>query len=496
METNFVSVVWRRKWTILTAIVAALIVVYVGGRSATPAYEATAVLRVAIYASASQSPTLYNYNDELMNTFVKVATSTSIKEELANRLQTDQLPEIQVNSVASTELVTVTAVDADPQVALQTANTLAGLLVEQGRLLYAGSNTIDAKNVLAGQLEQSKIELDAMRREYEKLIAQPSTTEDKIAVTGQLLQEKQRTYETLLRQNEQAIYRDALESGMVTLVERATSSPVTSPQDQILNYLLALLAGLAVGVAAAFLLERLDTRIYDTSEIETMINTPSIARLPKTSRNHLYITRNGNSPLANSVRNLAATLQLADNRQLQKVILLTGAEPSQGATTTTANLGSALAEQGKKVLLVDCNLRDPNLHKLLDLPNDKGLTDVLSDKLDLADAIQPGTGIQPALLSTGPVDPAESLAASSAGIETLIKTIRQKFDYVLIDAPAIPWADLAAIVPATDALVLVVRRSHVKRESVRTAHEFLSRYQNKFMGLIVNESETHGVYAL
>jgi capsular exopolysaccharide synthesis family protein len=495
MEANFVSVVWRRKWTILTAIVAALIVVYVGGRSATPVYEATAVLRVAIYASASQSPTLYNYNDELMNTFVKVATSTSIKDELANRLQTDQLPEIQVKSVASTELVTVTAMDADSRFAVQTANTLADLLVEQGRLLYAG-NTVDAKNVLAGQLEQSKIELDAMRKEYEKLIAQPSTTEDKIAVTGQLLQEKQRTYETFLRQYEQAIYREALESGMVTLVERATSSPVTSPQDQILNYIFALFAGLAVGVGAALLLERLDTRIYATSEIETIINKPSIAKLPKTGRNHLYIARNGHSPLADTVRNLAATLQLADNRQYQKIILLTGAEPSQGATTTTANLGSALAEQGRKVLLVDCNLRDPNLHKLLNLPNDKGLTDVLSGKLDVADAIQPGTGIQPALLSTGPVNLTDSLAASSAGIESLIKTIRQKFDYILIDAPAIPWADLTAVIPAADGLVLVVRRSHVKRESVRAAHEFLSRHHNKFMGLIVNESETHGVYAL
>lgn len=495
MEANLVSVAWRRKWTILIAIIAAFIVVYVGGKSATPMYEATAVLRVAIYASASQSPTLFNYNDELMNTFVKVATSTSIKDELANRLQTDQIPEIQVKSVASTELVTVTAMDADPKFAVQTANTLANLLVEQGRLLYAG-NTVDAKNILAEQLEQSKAELDAMRKEYEKLIAQPIITEDKIAVTSQLLQEKQRTYETLLRQYEQAIYREALESGMVTLVERATSSPVTSPQDQILNYLLALLAGLAVGVGSAFLLEMLDTRIYATSEIETAINMPSFAKLPKTSRNHLYITRNGNSPFADTVRNLAATLQLADNRQLQKVILLTGAEQSQGATTTTANLGSALVEQGRKVLLMDCNLPDPNLHKLLDLPNDKGLTDVLSGKLDLMDAIQTGTEMQPALLSTGPVNQAAFPAASSTRIESLIKTVRQKFDYVLIDAPAIPWAGLPVIVPAADALFLVTRRSHVKRESVRAAHEFLSRYHNKFLGLIVNEAETHRIYTL
>lgn len=495
MESNLISIMWRRKWAILAAIVAALAMVYVGGVSTTPAYEATAVLRVAIYASASQSPTLFNYNDELMNTFVKVAISTSVKKELANRLQVDSLPEIQVRLVASTELVTVTAVDTDPRLAVRTANTLAELLVEQGRLLYSG-NTVDVENVLAGQLGQSKAELDAMRKEYERLVAQTPAAENKIAVASQLLQEKQRTYETLLRQYEQAVYRDALESGMVTLVERATSSPAISLQDRILNYLLALVAGLGMGISAAFLLERFDTRIYATSEVEKIINTPSIAELPKTSRNHLYIVRNGNSPLADTFRNLAANLQLADNRRCQKVILLTGAEPGQGVTTTTANLGCALAEQGVKVLLVDCNLRAPNLNELFDLPNDKGLTDVLSGELDWMEAIQPGTDRQPSLLATGPVDRSASLAGSSAGLKSLIKNLRQEFDYILMDAPAIPWADLVAMIPASDSIALVVRRSHVKRNSVHVAHEFLSRFHNKFLGLIVNESETHRVYTL
>lgn len=494
MESNVLSVLWRRKWTILAAALTALIVVYLGGRSVTPIYESTAVLRVAIYATASQSPSLYSYNDELMNTFVEVATSTSVREELAARLQTDRLPDIQVEAIAETELVRVTASGTDPNMVSQTANTLADLLVERGRLLYSG-NTVDSKNILAGQLEQSKVDLDAMRREYEKLIEQNPAAEDRIVVTGQLLQEKQRTYEALLRQYEQAVYREALEAGIITLVEPASTSPVSSQQGQIINYLLAIVIGLTVGIFAAFLMERLDTRMYATSEIESMIAAPSLAKLPKTGRNHLYITKNGNSPLADSVRNLAASLQLADNQQYHKVIVLTGAEPGQGATTTAANLGSALTEQGRKVLLVDCNLRDPNLNKLFDLPNDMGLTDVLAGKLDLTDAIQPGTESRPSLLATGPVNGSDSLALSSSKMAALLKAARQQFDYVLIDAPAIPLADLTAIAPNADALALVVRRSHVRKDSVRTAGEFLSHFQSKFLGLIVNESEARGVYA-
>ncbi len=492
MDFNYLTVLWRRKWIILTAAFAAWGVVYIGGRSAVPVYESTAVLRIAIYASASQTPALYNYNDELTNTFVRVATSVSVREDLLERLQTNRLPEIQVEAIAGTELILVTASDPNPELTVRAANTLAEILVEQGRALYSGS-TVDVKNILAGQLERAKADLDTMRAEYEKLIVQTPPALDEIALVSQLLQEKQRTYETLLRQHEQAEYREALETGIVSLVEYAPPNPVAPQQNRIIFYLLALSAGAAVGAFAAFLVERFDTRLYATREIETIVNAPSLAHFPSTRRAHLLISRNGSSPLANSVRNLAATLQIADGWQRRKIILLAGAEPGQGATMTAANLGSALSEQGRKVLLVDCNLRDPKLNELFDLPNDKGLTNVLAGDLELADAIQKREDRQPSLLSTGPVSESASLLVTSSEIEPLFKTIRQQFDYILIDAPAVPFAETANIAAHSDAVVLVVRRSHARRDSVRMAKEVLSRYDNKFLGLVVNEAETRDI---
>lgn len=493
MDFNYLTVLWRRKWIVLTAALAAVAVVYMGGRTAVPVYESTAVLRIAIYASASQTPALYNYNDELINTFVRVALSTSVREELAERLQTDRLPDIQVDTIEGTELVLVRASDPNPELTVRAANTLAEILVEQGRMLYSGS-TVDAKNILAGQLERSKADLDAMRRDYEKLVVQTPSAADEIALMSQFLQEKQRTYETLLRQYEQAEYREALETGIVSLIEYAPPVPTSSQQNQILIYFLALVIGLVSGVFTAFLIERMDTRLHATREIENIVNTHSLANFPRTSRNHLHISRNGNSLLADSVRNLAVNLQMAENRLHHKIILLTGAEPGQGATTTTANLGSALTEQGRKVLLVDCNLRDPKLNELFDLPNDKGLTNVLADDLELVDAIQKGGDKQPSLLSTGSVSDSASLTVISSEIESLFKTLRQQFDYILIDAPAVPFAETANIASHADALILVVRRSHVRKDSVHMAKDFLARFDTKFLGLIVNEAEVHDIY--
>lgn len=491
---HYLTVLWRRKWGILAVVVAALVVVAIGLQTSTPVYEATAVLRVAIYATASQAPTLYNYNDELMNTFVKVATSSSMMEELADRLQVSHLPTIKVEAISGTELILVTASDTDPESAMQAANALAEMLVEQGRELYAGSG-VDSKNVLAGQLERSKTDLDVTRKEYEKLIVQTPAAVDELTLTGQFLQEKQRTYETLLRQYEQAEYREALEAGMITLVERAPLPVSSTQQSRALIYLLTGGLGLMVGGVMAFLIDRMDTRLYTTSEIESMADVPSLAKLPKTSSQHLHLSKNGTSPLADSVRQLAVNLQMTKAKPPQ-VLMLVGAEPGQGATTTISNLGSALSELKKKVLLVDFNVRDPQLQEVFNLPNEKGVVDVLSGGVELDEAIQTGADGQPALLTTGPVDAPALLTLDPEKVTMLFKTLRQRFDFILVDVPALPLAETVTLAPHADALILVARRSHVRRDSVRSAREALSHFNEKFMGVIINETEKQGAYAI
>ncbi|NOH01929.1 MAG: AAA family ATPase [Chloroflexi bacterium] len=496
MEWRFyLAVLWRRKWGIAATIAAALVMVALGNRSSVPYYESNAVLRVAIYATASQAPTLYTYNDELKNTFVKIATSTLVMEELANRLQSPRLPSMTVEVITGTELILITAADADPELAARAANTLGEILVEQGRSLYSGS-AVNAKDVLGVQLEQSRTELDEMRKEYEKLLLQTPPPSDEILVASQLLLEKQRTYETLLRQYEQAVYREGLEAGMITLVQRAEPSQTPIGQTGSIAYFIAIAAGLVAGIFLAFAIERLDTRVYATKEIESVVSATPLAKFPKTGSGHLLLSQNGTSPLADSVRHLAANLQLMSNNQYHKVLLLVGAETGQGTTTTAANLADALTELGRNVLLVDCNLRDPKLHQVFDLPNDKGLTDVLADNVDPMKVIQKKADGRPSLLLSGPAPASSSLVFASARIGSLFNTLRKQFDYVIIDVPALPAADIINLAPNADEIILMVRRSHVRRDSIRSAEEFLSRFKDKFIGLVVNEAESQGIYSL
>lgn len=492
----YLTILWRRKWVIVSTLVSVLAVVAVGDYFATRIYTATATLRVAASVQAINNPTLHNYKDELMNTYVQVATSRPVLMELNGRLKVspEKVLNVEVEIIPTTELISITVADQNARFAAQAANTLAEILIEQKDQLYLGSG-LNSQDILAGQVEQSGAELDEMQSEYEKLIVRTPAASAEINLMGQFLSEKQRSYEILLRQYEQAQYQSVLDAGLVTLVEEA-SVPITPSQPRTLfNYFMALVLAVPASLVLAFLVENMDDHMYVTHDIEITSQAPALAKLPKSSVKHLILSKNGSSPLAESVRHLAARLDSMNHTPQHTVLLLAGAEPGQGATTTIANLGCALAEQGNNILMVDCNFRDPNLHNLFDLPNEHGVLDVLSETLDLKQVIQKTGDKHLFLLACGSIADLESLPLDSAHIASLISTLRQQYEYVLIDAPALTMADIVSIAPHVDELILIARRSHVKRESVQSAGEFLSRFKDKFIGLIVNEAEKQFSYS-
>ena len=473
---HYLSILWRRKWVVVITLVAALVAIAIGHSLTTPIYTATTTLRVAASVIGVQTSAVY--------------TSSAVMDELAARLGSSQFPFVQAEVIPETELILITAQGPDPKLAAKAANTLADILIEQSDQLYMGGS-VDSGEVLAVQLDEARADLEEMREEYEALIVATPAAPDQIAVTGQLLQEKQRTYETLLRQYEQARYRETIQSSMITLVESAVVPTVPSEPRVALNYILGALLGLIVGVILAFVFENMDTHLNDTPSIESAAHTPLLARLPKTGKEHLILSHNGSSALAESVRHLAAQIQWMDRQTPRRVMLLAGSEPGQGTSTAVVNLALALAEQGRNVVIVDYNLRHPHLHEMFGLPNEHGLSDVLADGMDLKKALQKSPDGWLSVLTTGPVPAGPSPAFDSARAEKLITVLRQQFEYILFDTPALTVADVATLAPFTDGLILVVRRSRARREAVESAGKFLARFEGKLIGLIVSEAEGH-----
>jgi capsular exopolysaccharide synthesis family protein len=493
---HYFTVFWRRKWVILLVTATVLLVTAAGQSRITPLYTSTATIRLALSLSLTQNSQIYNYNTQLMNTFVALSTSRAILMELTDRLQVRPLPTIEVTVVPNTELVRISTTDPDPEIAQLTSNTLAQLLIEKSGQLFAGSDLLPSAFLLE-QLKAARIELNKAQGQYATVAAitptatgQPSTVTLQLITTNALVQEKQRTYENLLREYEEAQLQEALTQDIVILVEEAPLPRNPSQPSASLNSIIALLAGLFAGVLLAFVFENTDSRLFTARDIQSLVpHIPVLANLPHAARKNLIVSRNKTSAYAEAVRMLAARIQLGERRHKQNVLALAGADSRQGASRVVANLGIALAEQGRKVVIVDSNGRNPSMHKIFELANEKGFFDILSGDVDMVDAIQDTAQekLSVIVFGSGSLGPVHMREPSGGA---LIKFLRQKFDYILFDAPALNVADIIGMAPYADELMMVARCSHIKHDSLRSAGEFISRFTDKRLELIINEADT------
>ena len=184
------DVLWRRKWILVITTIVTAVVAGVGTHYITPTYTASAVLRVAVSASGTLNYQDYMYTDRLMNTYVQIAKSEPIAEELTTRLLLARRPTIEAQVVPNTELIQITIQDTNAARAAKEANTLADILIAQGNQLYTGSGT-KLTDVLQGQLAQVQSDVDGTRQQLDKLLVATPAAPDNIESIRQLLAQQQ-----------------------------------------------------------------------------------------------------------------------------------------------------------------------------------------------------------------------------------------------------------------------------------------------------------------
>ncbi len=376
---SYLSIVNRRKWVILMTFFVTMVVVILGTHFLTPIYQASTTLRIAT-SSISQTNYLdYMYSDRLMNTYIEISASEFVQTELMKRLGLTKPPAIKSEILPNTELIKITLEDTNPRMAANEANALADILIAQSSQLYTGGG-LSSQKALGDQLAQANQKLSQMQQDYQELLIQTPAPTNKIEVAQQALIQQQNTYSTLLYQYDQASITAAMQANMVTIVDRAyvPKSPVRPKI--LLNYALGLIIGLTGGLGLAFLFENLDTTVYTLDDIEFITKLDTLAKITKVNKRELDISKNGKSPFAEAFRNLATKIQLIDHQQTRRVLLIMSSESRQGKSTIVSNLAYALAESGKKVVAIDCDLHLPQLHRLLHLSNENGLTDVLKSE--------------------------------------------------------------------------------------------------------------------
>jgi capsular exopolysaccharide synthesis family protein len=275
----------------------------------------------------------------------------------------------------------------------------------------------------------------------------------------------------------------------ISFVDPAT--PAQSPiwPRKTLNLALGIVVGLGGGLGLAFLFENLDTTLRTEKEIEAVAEGEVLACIPTFKGKQQAALLNGNSPQGESFRRLQTNLSVPDQMKALQTLLVASAEPGEGKSTIIANLALALAQAGRKVVVVDGDLRRPTLHKIFDLPNEVGVSNVLNQATTLDSAIQESTISGLYVLTSGPLPHNPTELLGSPNTATLLEALKQHFDLVLFDTPALlPVIDAAIVVPQVDGTLLVVGQAQVKREDLQSACRQLRRCQAELLGVVMNRT--------
>ena len=192
---------------------------------------------------------------------------------------------------------------------------------------------------------------------------------------------------------------------------------------------------------------------------------------------------------AESYRTLRTNIQYSSFDKEYRVIVVTSSEPGEGKSTTSGNLALCMAQGNKKVILIDCDLRKPSLHKKFRVSNLVGLSDVIVGKEGLSTAMQIYNK-NLALLTSGKIPPNPSEMLSSKVMEDLLETLKSKFDYIILDTPPVQAVtDSQVLSTKADGTILVIRSEKTKKESVQNAISLLKKVNANIIGTVLNGTD-------
>lgn len=205
---------------------------------------------------------------------------------------------------------------------------------------------------------------------------------------------------------------------------------------------------------------------------------------------HLITQLNPRSPISEQYRTIRTNLQFASVDQELKTMLITSSGPSEGKSMTAANLAVVYAQQEKKVLLIDADLRKPTVHYTFRMDNLRGLSNLLVNEARLEDTTYSSMVDNLDIISSGPVPPNPSELLGSKRMRTLIEEMSKLYDVIIFDTPpilAVPDAQILA--NFVDGSLLVLRSKHTEQEAAMKAKEALQSAKAKILGTVLNDRD-------
>jgi succinoglycan biosynthesis transport protein ExoP len=501
---RYVFLIWKWAWLIALCSLLAGGIALIASLLMTPVYEASSTLRIGSGGAQGTS----DYNDllagqRLAQTYARLLTKTPVLEGVLDSLglsmtTTELKKAVKIQTVQNTELIEIAVEHTSPLVAQAIANEIPRIFVEQDRALEASRYA-----TLKAGLEEKMAGLEEQIRQVQAAIASKraagAAEEDPDLITLQSdLQQAQANFATLLQSYGNVELAEVQSgSGVVVAAQAVLPEEPVRPQ-KTMNTLLAAIAGALLGIGAAFLIEYLDDTIKTPDDVQASLGVATLGavarNLDSKTGSALIASRSPLSSLTETYRTLRTNLQFSDVDHPLRSLVVTSASPTEGKSTTVANLGVVMAQAGQRVILVDSDLRRPTLHKLFGLPNDQGLTDALVDgDLTAGGWLQDTSVERLKLITSGPLPPNPSELLGSQRMQQLVAHLEGLADVVLYDSPpALAVADAVVLSKQVDGTVLIVGSGETRRGLAQRALASLKQVGTNVVGVVLNRVSLSG----
>ena len=264
--------------------------------------------------------------------------------------------------------------------------------------------------------------------------------------------------------------------------------------------------GLLFGTVLALVIDRMDMSFRTPSEIIGELGVPVVGKIPRIGTltsvapgqgtPTLVTAHKAGSSASEAFRAARTALFFASQNERYTTFLITSPSPGDGKSTVASNLAISISQTGKRVVLVDADYRRPRIHQYFDHPIEPGSVNVLNGELDLDEAIIPTFQPNLSVLSAGGRPKAPGELVTSVEFEDLIKELRTRFDYILIDSPPLlPVADSTVMASMVDGVYMVMRIRKGVRVSAASAKEKLDQVNANVLGVIVNGMDQNQHYS-
>ena len=323
-------------------------------------------------------------------------------------------------------------------------------------------NALDQQKKEALELNQKEIQYNVIQREVET---------------------NRSIYESLLRRLKEASLSEDLKVTNISIVDpaRVPGGPIAPNKQR--NLLMSIVVGLMGGIGLAFFFEYFDRSVKSSDEIENQLGLPFLGYVE-------HMNSTSSKGVAEEIRTISTNILFSIPNNMSKAVLITSAAAEEGKTLLSVNLAIVLARAGKKVLLIDTDMRNPKIHSVFNVKRTPGLSDFLTQEVDLSSVFWRTStkGLYGISAGTSTPNPVELLM--SQRMATFIKNMRENFDFIVFDAtPVMMLSDPLTLASLVDGVVVVIRSGITPRPTIKKAVQQLERVNARVIGAVLNDHD-------